>query len=293
MRLPLIAPVLLLACSVLANPRVTRSACEETQASYDECIANAHANHRDALGQGDDGKPDFYSRKSCNYIQSAVMECGELLIGDCYDADAVREMRDGQFNTIVASLEQSEEWDSNKCPSVKKWLDGDDEDQEDDNDFDNDGIADDEDNDDDNDGIADDEDNDDDNDGVPDDEDNDDDNDGVPDDEDNDDDNDGVPDDSEGVSNDGDNDFDNDGVTNDDDNDDDNDGIADDEDNDDDNDGIADDEDNDDDNDGVPDDEETDDANDDASDDDEDNESGAMEHIASLTLVTLAVALSA
>jgi len=286
MRLPLIAPVLLLACSVLANPRVTRSACEETQASYDECIANAHANHRDALGQGDDGKPDFYSRKSCNYIQSAVMECGELLIGDCYDADAVREMRDGQFNTIVASLEQSEEWDSNKCPSVKKWLDGDDEDQEDDNDFDNDGIADDEDNDDDNDGIADDEDNDDDNDGVPDDEDNDDDNDGVPDDEDND-------DDSEGVSNDGDNDFDNDGVTNDDDNDDDNDGIADDEDNDDDNDGIADDEDNDDDNDGVPDDEETDDANDDASDDDEDNESGAMEHIASLTLVTLAVALSA
>jgi len=286
MRLPLIAPVLLLACSVLANPRVTRSACEETQASYDECIANAHANHRDALGQGDDGKPDFYSRKSCNYIQSAVMECGELLIGDCYDADAVREMRDGQFNTIVASLEQSEEWDSNKCPSVKKWLDGDDEDQEDDNDFDNDGIADDEDNDDDNDGVPDDEDNDDDNDGVPDAEDNDDDNDGVPDDEDN-------ADDSEGASNDGDNDFDNDGVTNDDDNDDDNDGIADDEDNDDDNDGIADDEDNDDDNDGVPDDEETDDANDDASDDDEDNESGAMEHIASLTLVTLAVALSA
>jgi len=286
MRLPLIAPVLLLACSVLANPRVTRSACDETQASYDECIANAHANHRDALGQGDDGKPDFYSRKSCNYIQSAVMECGELLIGDCYDADAVREMRDGQFNTIVASLEQSEEWDSNKCPSVKKWLDGDDEDQEDDNDFDNDGIADDEDNDDDNDGVPDDEDNDDDNDGIADDEDNDDDNDGVPDDEDND-------DDSEGASNDGDNDFDNDGVTNDDDNDDDNDGIADAEDNDDDNDGIADDEDNDDDNDGVPDDEETDDANDDASDDDEDNESGAMEHIASLTLVTLAVALSA
>jgi len=286
MRLPLIAPVLLLACSVLANPRVTRSACDETQASYDECIANAHANHRDALGQGDDGKPDFYSRKSCNYIQSAVMECGELLIGDCYDADAVREMRDGQFNTIVASLEQSEEWDSNKCPSVKKWLDGDDEDQEDDNDFDNDGIADDEDNDDDNDGVPDDEDNDDDNDGIADDEDNDDDNDGVPDDEDND-------DDSEGASNDGDNDFDNDGVTNDDDNDDDNDGIADAEDNDDDNDGIADDEDNDDDNDGVPDDEETDDANDDASDDDEDNESGAMEHIASLTLVTLAVVLSA
>jgi len=242
--------------SALANPRAKKSVCETTQSNYEACVASAHAEHREALSRGDDGKPDFYSRKSCNYIESTVKDCGELLIGDCFDADAVQEMRNSQFKTIVASLEQAEEWDSTKCPAVKEWKDslndesedddGDDENGMDSADLDQDGIVDSLDNDDDNDGVPDNVDNDDDNDGVPDSEDNDDDNDGVPDDIDDDDDNDGVPDT----------------------------------------------EDNDDDNDGVPDDvdEDNDDDNDNTGDDDGED-SGASEQVACLPLLTIAMLL--
>merc|ERR1711994_1174043 len=183
--------------SALANPRAKKSVCETTQSNYEACVASAHAEHREALSRGDDGKPDFYSRKSCNYIESTVKDCGELLIGDCFDADAVQEMRNNQFKTIVTSLEQAEEWDSTKCPAVKEWKDSlnDESEDDDEGDDDSDGVPDNVDNDDDNDGVPDSEDNDDDNDGIPDDIEDNDDNDEVPDTEDNDDDNDGVPDD--------------------------------------------------------------------------------------------------
>jgi len=269
--------------SALANPRAKKSVCETTQSNYEACVASAHAEHREALSRGDDGKPDFYSRKSCNYIESTVKDCGELLIGDCFDADAVQEMRNNQFKTIVTSLEQAEEWDSTKCPAVKEWKDSLNDESEDDDEGDDDGM---DSADFDQDGVIDSLDNDDDNDGVPDNVDNDDDNDGVPDSEDNDDDNDGIPDDLE------DNDDDNDGVPDSEDNDDDNDGVPDDIDDDDDNDGVPDTEDNDDDNDGVPDDvdEDNDDDNDNTGDEDGED-SGASEQVACLPLLTIAMLL--
>jgi len=255
---------LLLIGAVYANPRLRRDSCEEARDNYQECVTGSHSAHSQALGIGDDGKPDFYSRKSCNYVE-AVMNCGDLLIGDCFSSDQVSEMKNSQLQAIVSQLEQAEEWDSQKCPKVKEWKDsisddGDDGETEDattdDEDFDNDGIVDDVDNDDDNDGVPDDEDNDDDNDGIADDVDDDDDNDGVPDEEDNDDDGDGIPDDTDDDA--------------------DNDGVPDDEDNDDDGDGVPDDEDNDDDNDGVPDDEEDVDEDGEAAEDGEGDESGAV-----------------
>jgi len=109
--------------AVLAVPRVKREACEEAQTNYDACVASAHAEHRLALAGGDDGRPDFYSRKSCNFIEAAVMTCGDLLIGDCFPEDSIQAMRNQQFESIVASLEQSDEWDSDKCESVKQWKD--------------------------------------------------------------------------------------------------------------------------------------------------------------------------
>jgi len=200
--------IILCVGAALANPRGKRDGCEEVFNAYQGCVRNAHAVHTEALHGGDDGKEDFYSRKSCNYIEEAVVKCAELLEGDCYSAEEVEEMRNQQFEGVVSQLEQAEEWDSDKCPAVKEYKEGlaaaEDGSE---GDIDGDGISDDEDNDDDNDGISDDEDNDDDNDGIPDDleadldgdgisddEDNDNDNDGIPDEEDNDDDNDGIPD---------------------------------------------------------------------------------------------------
>jgi len=126
LKMRLSAALLVVCCCLgitLANPRARRSACDETSAKYDACVASAQAEHAAKLAEGDDGRDDFYSRKSCNFIEKAVGECGDLLIGDCYTAEAVLEMKDNQFKSIVASLEQIEEWDSSKCDSIKEWMD--------------------------------------------------------------------------------------------------------------------------------------------------------------------------
>jgi len=164
------------------------------------------------MGGGDDGRPDWMARKSCNYYTEAVEECSDSLLGECYDEDTVIDMKDKQLKNVMFAMEQSiEEWDSQKCPAFKAHIDRvrgkenvetDDEDTDtvveaieeqidsgdgegdavdDYNDFDGDGINNEEDNDDDDDGLNDDVDTDDDNDGVPDEKDNDDDNDGIPD----------------------------------------------------------------------------------------------------------------
>jgi len=158
---------------VLATPRVRRDVCVAAQTNYDACVASAHAEHQLAISGGDDGRADWYSRKSCNFIQAAVMDCGDLLIGDCFPEESIQEMRNQQFESIVASLEQSEEWDSQKCDSVNQWKDqmaGNGEEDADNDEVEDNAEDDAADNDDDNDGVEDDAaDNDDDNDGVEDD----------------------------------------------------------------------------------------------------------------------------
>merc|ERR1719339_447191 len=92
------AVLLLCVSAVLANPRGKRNAC---QAVF-----------------------DFYSRKSCNYIQAAVVDCTEKLVGECYTPDEVAGMQAQQFAGVLQQLEEVEEWDSDKCPASKKYKEG-------------------------------------------------------------------------------------------------------------------------------------------------------------------------
>merc|ERR1719339_123071 len=92
------AVLLLCVSAVLANPRGKRNAC---QAVF-----------------------DFYSRKSCNYIQAAVVDCTEKLVGECYTPDEVAGMQAQQFAGVLQQLEAVEEWDSDKCPASKKYKEG-------------------------------------------------------------------------------------------------------------------------------------------------------------------------
>jgi len=73
---------------------------------------------------GDDGAPNFYSRKSCNYVRDTVVTCVDLLVGDCYSEDEVDTMRASRFDDVIAHLERAEEWDSDLCPSVKEYKEG-------------------------------------------------------------------------------------------------------------------------------------------------------------------------
>lgn len=116
--------VLAILHGAISIPRQKRDDCQQKQDNYQACVASAHAEHGHALAQQDDGKPHFYSRKSCNYIEKAVKGCGDLLVGDCFSAEWVQDMKNNQFKAIVEQLEKAEEWDSDKCPSVKEWKDG-------------------------------------------------------------------------------------------------------------------------------------------------------------------------
>jgi len=215
--------------------------------NFNQCTDRAYQNYKEAFQGGDDGRPDWMARKSCNYLTEAVEDCSASLVGDCYDEDEVIVMKDKQLKNVMLVMEQSvEEWDTQKCPAIKAHIDrvrgidngetdeenkvdeaikepldgGDDEENavDSDNDLDNDGINNEEDNDDDNDGLSDDVDTDDDNDGIVDEEDSDDDNDGIVDEEDSDNDNDGKVDEEDSdddIVGEEDSDDDNDGTSND------------------------------------------------------------------------------
>merc|ERR1711892_1576352 len=127
MRLCLLA---LVALSVFSDSsegsaiRVERDACEAVHAEFDTCNANAYEEYKEKFTAGDDGRPDWMARKSCNYMTASVEDCGNAMIGDCFTEEEVNEMKDGQFEGILGQLKMSiEEWDSDKCPAVKAYAD--------------------------------------------------------------------------------------------------------------------------------------------------------------------------
>merc|ERR1712037_1060878 len=62
------------------------------------------------------------ARKSCNYVNSAVGECGDGL-ADCFGEDEAVAMQDHQVGAILKQLERSVGgWDSSKCRVVSEYL---------------------------------------------------------------------------------------------------------------------------------------------------------------------------
>merc|ERR1712055_548673 len=103
--------------------RVERDACEEKNEEFVTCRAGAHEEYATAIRAGDDGRPDWFARKSCNYITGAVEECAEGLVGECNTEEEVNKMKDEQIEGILEQLSKSiSEWDSEKCPPIKAYL---------------------------------------------------------------------------------------------------------------------------------------------------------------------------
>merc|ERR1719334_792355 len=73
---------------------------------------------------GEDGRPDWFARKACNYLTATVEDCYGKLIGDCNTEVDVNDMRDQVIPGVLQQLSETvEEWDSEKCPVVKNHLD--------------------------------------------------------------------------------------------------------------------------------------------------------------------------
>merc|ERR1711936_469972 len=129
----LVAVVMIFAVVEAARIRRESDDCDKITLAHEECVKLAYDNYVAAHGAGDDGRGDWEARKSCNYVNSAVGECGDVLSG-CYAEDEVTARKDHQVEAILNQLEKMVGgWDSSKCPVVSEYLErqaGDDEDDE-------------------------------------------------------------------------------------------------------------------------------------------------------------------
>jgi len=94
--------------------------CEK---EFKDCALNAHKDYRKAIVAGDDGRPDYVERKTCNYVTAAIEDCSAFLY-DCYSVDHVEQLKNNQLELILNKLnKQVKNWDSKKCPPFKAYLD--------------------------------------------------------------------------------------------------------------------------------------------------------------------------
>jgi len=104
--------------------RAERDACEEIREDVQICQTGAYQEYKTAITAGEDGRPDWMARKSCNYITATIEECTNQLVGDCATEEEVNDMKDGQLEGLLEQLSDTiEEWDSEKCPAIKAYMD--------------------------------------------------------------------------------------------------------------------------------------------------------------------------
>jgi len=109
---------------VVEAARIRRESgdCDKITLEHQECVKVAYVNYVATHGAGDDGRGDWEARKSCNYVNVAIGECGDLL-GGCFGEEEVVARKDHQVEAILKQLERDVGgWDSSKCPVVSEYL---------------------------------------------------------------------------------------------------------------------------------------------------------------------------
>merc|ERR1719403_792766 len=118
----LVALVTIFAVAEAGRIRRETDECDKITVAHKECVKTAYDDYVAAHGAGDDGRGDWEARKSCNYVNAAVGDCGDLLSG-CYGEEGTSAQKDHQVETILKQLERSVGgWDSSKCPVVREYL---------------------------------------------------------------------------------------------------------------------------------------------------------------------------
>merc|ERR1711962_968596 len=122
MKTILVALVTIFAIAEAGRIRRESDECDKITVAHKECVKTAYDDYVAAHGAGDDGRGDWEARKSCNYVNAAVGECGDLSRG-CYGEEETTAQKDHQVETILKQLERSVGgWDSSKCPVVREYL---------------------------------------------------------------------------------------------------------------------------------------------------------------------------
>merc|ERR1711872_281679 len=93
--------------------------CKTKTAEFEACKKQAYATYKEAIARGNDKRPDWMARKSCNYITDSIDKCGNILVG-CQTQAEVDQEKDKQLKDSLAQVkEHVPAWDSTKCPAVK------------------------------------------------------------------------------------------------------------------------------------------------------------------------------
>ena len=69
----------------------------------------------------EDGKPDFYERKFCNWMTDNYENCTAILIGNCFPEKEVNFLIDIDLDVELSEMDfyGYTNWDSQKCPPFR------------------------------------------------------------------------------------------------------------------------------------------------------------------------------
>merc|ERR1711915_1127481 len=116
-------PLLFFLISFFGVIKAANEECDKVRADFDQCAKKAYEDYKKAFQAGDDGRPDWMARKSCNYMTAAVQGCGDKLVGECNTCEEVTTMKDEQLKLVLKNVQSSvKEWDTNKCPATKSHI---------------------------------------------------------------------------------------------------------------------------------------------------------------------------
>merc|ERR1711915_913339 len=101
-------PLLICLLSFLNITQAALDECDKVRADFDICALKAFEKFLKAYHAGDDGRPDWLARKSCNYMTAAVEDCGEMLVGKCHTCEKVTKMKDEQMRRALQKGEKIE-----------------------------------------------------------------------------------------------------------------------------------------------------------------------------------------
>merc|ERR1719352_1418432 len=106
----LLVAVVCVLSGLVGSTRIKRDDCGTVSRRFQECNQGAYKDYAASLTAGDDGRPDWQARKTCNYMTASMEDCANILIG-CNTAEEVNMMKDRQLEGILSQLESSlKEW---------------------------------------------------------------------------------------------------------------------------------------------------------------------------------------
>jgi len=85
---------------------------------------SAYGVYQSAMIARPDDRPDWRARKTCNYITTAIEDCANKMIGECYTEEEVAIIIDQEIPQMMEQLSTSvKEWNSELCPVIEDYLD--------------------------------------------------------------------------------------------------------------------------------------------------------------------------